>query len=163
MNDQVALYTHAATSTLPGAGRGLFVRRIIETNSPIDDGEYIGEYMRGENLTTADFYRYMLDPYPHWQTAYMISSQGVIRDGCDHTKNECTSMFHFGNDPCDDDLYKSKWEVRTKRKRKQLLMVAMDGKVGSNILPDKEVSFHLQRGMCVLQDVTSYSSAVQGR
>ena len=45
----------------------------------------------------------------------------------------------LGNDPCDDDLYNSKWEVCTKRKLKQLWMVAMDGKAGATILPDQEV------------------------
>ena len=139
MNDPAALYTYAATSTLPGAGRGLFARRLIGPDSPIDDGEYIGEYMGGENLTPEDFRRYMFATNPDRQTAYMISFQGVIRDGWDHEKKECTSMAPFGNDPCDDDLYNSKWEVRTKRKRKQLWIVAMDGKEGANILPNKEV------------------------
>ena len=73
MNDPAALYTYAATSTLPGAGRGLFARRLIGPDSPIDDGEYIGEYMGGENLTPEDFRRYMFATNPERQTAYMIS------------------------------------------------------------------------------------------
>ena len=83
-NDPAKLYTYAATSTLPGSGGGLIARRIIRPESSVDDGEYIGEYMGGENLMTADFQRYMFDPNPDRQTAYMISIRGVIRDGWGH-------------------------------------------------------------------------------
>ena len=55
MNDPAVLYTYAATPTLPGASRGLIAMRIIGPDSPIADEEYIGEYLRGENLTTANF------------------------------------------------------------------------------------------------------------
>ena len=48
-------------------------------------------------------------------------------------------MAPFGNDPCDDDLLNGNWEVRTKRKRKQLWMIAMDRNGGATILPDQEV------------------------
>ena len=47
--DTAELYTYAATSSLPGAGRGLFARRLIGPDSPLDDGEYVGEYIGGEN------------------------------------------------------------------------------------------------------------------
>ena len=70
----------------------------------------------------------MFDKNPGRQSAKNISFQRVIRDGWDHETNKCTSMALFGNYLFDDDLYNSKWEVRTKRKRKQLWMVAMDAK-----------------------------------
>ena len=38
MNDPAALYTYAATSTLPGSSRGLVAWRIIGPDSLIDDG-----------------------------------------------------------------------------------------------------------------------------
>ena len=79
----------------------------------------------------------MLNPNPDKQTAYMISFQGVRRYGWEHPKNECTSMASFTNDPCDDDLYNSEWEVCTMKKCTQLWMVAIDGKAGANILPDQ--------------------------
>ena len=78
MNDPEALYTYGATSTLPGAGIGLFARRLIGPESLIDDGEYIWDYMGGENLTTDNFHRYMFDTNPDRKTASMISFQGVI-------------------------------------------------------------------------------------
>ena len=52
--DPAELYTYAAMSTLPGASRGLFARGLIGPDSPIDDREYVGEYMGGENITPAD-------------------------------------------------------------------------------------------------------------
>ena len=54
-NDLAELYTYAATFKLPGAGIGLFFRRLIGLDSPLNDGENIGEYMGGENLTTDNF------------------------------------------------------------------------------------------------------------
>ena len=54
-NDPAELYTYAATSTLPGAGRGLFARRRIRSDSPTGDREYIGKYMFGENITADEF------------------------------------------------------------------------------------------------------------
>ena len=44
-----------------------------DKDSPIDDGEYIGEYMGGENITADEFQRYMFDLNPDRQAAYMIS------------------------------------------------------------------------------------------
>ena len=95
--------------------------------------------MRGENLTPENFDRYMYYSNPDRQTAYMLSFQGVIIDGWDHEIKKCTSMTIFGNDPCDDDHYNSKWEIRTKMKRKQIWMLARNRKKGANILPKKEV------------------------
>ena len=63
-NDPAELYTYAATSTLSGAGRGLFARGLIKPASPIHDEEYIGEYMGGENITADIFQRYMFDLNP---------------------------------------------------------------------------------------------------
>ena len=54
----------------------LFARRLIGPDSPLDDGEYVGEYMGGEDITPAELQRYMLDPTPDKQTAYMITFQG---------------------------------------------------------------------------------------
>ena len=56
-------------------------------------------------------------------------------------------MAPFTNDPSDDDLYNSKWDVRTIRKRKQLWMVAMEGIAGANILPDQEVFIYQARAL----------------
>ena len=81
----------------------------------------------------------MFNLNPDRQTAYVISFQGGIRDSWDHEKKECTSIAAFGNDPCDDDLFKRKWEVRTQKEHKQLWMVAIDAKAGSSILPDEEI------------------------
>ena len=104
MNDSKALYTYAAMSTLPDAGRRLFARRLIGPDSPIDDEEYIREYIRGEYLSPEDFRRYMFDTNPDRQTVYMISFHGDLRDGWDNEKKECTGMAPFGDDTCDDDL-----------------------------------------------------------
>ena len=48
-------------------------------------------------------------------------------------------MIPLSNDPCYDDLYNSKWEVHTKKKRKQPWIIAMDGNAGPNILHDLEI------------------------
>ena len=84
--------------------------------SPIDNGDCIGEIMGGENLTTDNYQRYKFDSNLDRQTEYIISFDG----GWDHEKNECTSMAPFCNDPCDDELYNSKLEVCTKKKHKQM-------------------------------------------
>ena len=59
--DPAKLYTYAATSSLPGAGRGLFARWIIGPDSPLVVGEYVGDYMRGENITPARLQTYMFN------------------------------------------------------------------------------------------------------
>ena len=107
-NDPAELYTYAATSMLPGAGRGLFAIRLIGPESPINDGEYIGEYRGGVQLMKAEFIKHMLETHSDKQTSYMISFQGVIRNGWIHDKHERTSMAPFSNDPCNADLYNSK-------------------------------------------------------
>ena len=61
-NDPASMYTYAATSTLPGAGRGLYASRLIGPSSPLGDGKYVGEYAGGERMTEANSYKCMLDP-----------------------------------------------------------------------------------------------------
>ena len=95
--------------------------------------------MGGKDITPAELQRYMFDPATDKQTAYMIPFQRFSRDGWDHSKQECTSKARFSNDPCDDDPCNSRCKVRVIKKRKQLLMVAMDIKAGPNILLDQEV------------------------
>ena len=55
MNDPAELFIYAATSTIPDAGRGLFAKSFIGPDCPIDDGQYLGEYPGGENLTATNF------------------------------------------------------------------------------------------------------------
>ena len=81
-NDPASMSAYAATSTLPGAGRGLFAGRLIGPYSPLDDGKYIGEYAGGEHMTEVDFNKCMLDPDPKRQTGHVIMSSkttGITR------------------------------------------------------------------------------------
>ena len=117
----------------------MFARRLIVPDSPIDDGEDIGEYMGGENITADEYQRYMFDLNPDRQKAYMISFQGVIRDGW---------VMRRWSVPAWRPLAKthvmttyttaSTWYVR-KRKGKQLWMAATNGKAAANTFPDHEV------------------------
>ena len=76
-NDPAQFNTYAATFTLPGADRGLFARHLIGPDSPINDREYLGEYMGGENLTTDDLLRYMFDPGRWRKCSHLKASLGM--------------------------------------------------------------------------------------
>ena len=74
------MYRYAATSSLTGAGYGLFASLLVGLFSPLVGGEYVTEYAGGEHMTKRDFYKCMLDPDLEWQTVYVIMFKGLKCD-----------------------------------------------------------------------------------
>ena len=107
-DDPAALYTYAAESSIPGAGWGLYARRLIGPSSPEDDGEIIGEYY-GRTLTEEEIRIYMYDPDPSINTGFMIYFQGLAVDAWDHDKGCYTCMSALLNDCLDTDRYNAEW------------------------------------------------------
>jgi hypothetical protein len=75
-SDPASLYTYASTSTLPDAGWGLFMRRLVGPSSPEDDGDYIGEYY-GRQLPPEEIHKYMYAEDSEVKTGFMIFFQGL--------------------------------------------------------------------------------------
>ena len=101
------MQTDLADSTLSDsiqgidAGRGLFASRDFDPDSPVEDSDLVGFYT-GTELTKVMLSNILSDPNYSKMTGYILSFQGIIIDGWDHTNNSYAGVASAINDFLDD-------------------------------------------------------------
>ena len=102
------MHTYAAESTLPGAGWGLFARRMVGPSNPEDDGDIVGEYY-GREMSLTEVQDYKYNPNPSINTGFMITFQGLAIDAWNHQTGCYMSMSALINDCLNSAGYNSEW------------------------------------------------------
>ena len=129
-NDPASLYTYASTSTIPDAGWGLFMGKLVGPSSPEDRGHIIGEYY-GRELSKEDIIKYMYADESDVKTGFMIFFQGLGINAWDSEKGCYTCMTALINDILDASRYNSEW-VKEKEKGKLCIMVHAHKDIAAN-------------------------------
>jgi len=108
------------------------MRELHGYSSPLDDGEYVGEYRGIKHLTVQQAEEMAANPNPNINTGYIIIYGGLAADGWDHDRGTYANAPSLLNDCLDAKLYNCEWTIRTVNGRKGIWVIV---KSHLNILP----------------------------